>query len=343
MDSFTKGLGIGLIGIETVDTKEPSDVRKYEATLRGILPHGLRAKWLEHKRPKETSRTKASIRAQPLSDLPLPPHIGQLINDLRNTLSKIHYLGPFRTPAKRYYIAHDDASPDLDSTGEFLPFILQRRSEARVLGAFSSKSDSLARTTLAQALNSWVHYLRTGDGGNPSDIFEEIEPVTSNEVLVELMLKTPVGDNSYALTDSGFGYSQILPILVRGLLAEPGSTLIVEQPELHLNPALQVRLAEFFVGMMRSGKQVLLETHSEHLVNAIRILVAEDETSEIASKAGIIFMDAESGRPSVRKLDILPDGTIPDWPQAFFGEAISLSARLLRAQGRFRTNKSRST
>lgn len=344
MDAFTKGMSIGLIGIETLDTKdsnESSAVRRYETTLRGILPQVLRAKWLEEGKSKESQRAKTK-KAEPFSDLPLPPHLSFLIDDLRNALSRIHYLGPFRTPAKRYYIAHEDSSPDFDSTGEFLPFILQQRANAIIPGNFINKSGTPVQITLGKALNVWIHYLRTGERRDPSDVSDEILPLTSKEVLVELMLKTPTSDNSYALTDSGFGYSQVLPILVRGLLAEMGSTIIVEQPELHLNPALQVRLAEFFVEMSRLGKQVLLETHSEHLVNAIRILAAEDETNEIASKAGVIFMDTDFGRPTVKRLDILPDGTIPEWPTTFFGEAISLSARLLRAQKRFRTQKAQS-
>ncbi|MBS0158914.1 MAG: AAA family ATPase [Nitrospira sp.] len=334
-DTVMSKYGLGLIGLEST-TKDASDFTRYEATLRGVLPHVLRAKWIGFKKQKGTSRTKETLTKQPLLDWPLPPHLSNILADLHRALAKIHYLGPFRAPAKRYYIAHVDANPDLDPTGEFLPYVLQQQSNANVLGVLLKNKDSSEKETLEQALNYWVHYLRTGHKIESTAAPKEIALLTSKDVLVELMVKTPSGDKSYALTDSGFGYSQVLPILVRGLLAEAGSTLIVEQPELHLNPALQVRLADFFVHMMRSGKQVLLETHSEHLVNAIRILVAEDETNEISSKAGVIFMDVEQGTPSVKQLDILPDGTIPDWPPTFFGEAISLSSRLLRAQGRFR-------
>ncbi|WP_371418295.1 AAA family ATPase [Anabaena sp. UHCC 0253] len=150
-------------------------------------------------------------------------------------------------------------------------------------------------------------------------------------------MKSPNSGNLYSLADSGFGYSQVLPIVVKGLQAKPGSVLIVEQPELHLNPALQVRLASFFVAMMRADKQILIETHSEHIVNAIRVITAEDESGKLAGKCGIFFIDAESEIPVIHELSIKSDGTIPDLPKHFFGEAISLSGRLLRAQRRFRT------
>jgi predicted ATPase len=129
---------------------------------------------------------------------------------------------------------------------------------------------------------------------------------------------------------------------VKGLLAKPGQTLVVEQPELHLNPALQVRLADFLVAMVCAGKQVLIETHSEHIVDAIRVLYVEDETGQLENKCRIFFIDTELDKPSVLQLDIKKDGTVPDWPQHFFGEAASLTGRLLRAQKKFR-KKSRTT
>ena len=120
------------------------------------------------------------------------------------------------------------------------------------------------------------------------------------------------------------------------MLTDPGSTLIVEQPELHLNPAIQVRLADFISAMVRAGKQIIIETHSEHLVNAIRVIAAEDESGDLSSKCEIFFIDIEDGVVKVSELSMKPDGTVPEWPHNFFGEAASLTGRLLRAQKRFK-------
>jgi predicted ATPase len=94
--------------------------------------------------------------------------------------------------------------------------------------------------------------------------------------------------------------------------------------------------------MVCAGKQVLIETHSEHIVDAIRVLYVEDETGQLENKCRIFFIDTELDKPSVLQLDIKKDGTVPDWPQHFFGEAASLTGRLLRAQKKFR-KKSRTT
>jgi predicted ATPase len=112
--------------------------------------------------------------------------------------------------------------------------------------------------------------------------------------------------------------------------------LIIEQPELHLNPALQVRLAEFFIGMVRCGKQIIIETHSEHIVNAVRVLTAEDESGDLARQCSIYFLGITSGQPVVHALTIGADGGVAHWPRDFFGEAVELSRRLFKAQRRFK-------
>jgi predicted ATPase len=98
-------------------------------------------------------------------------------------------------------------------------------------------------------------------------------------------------------------------------------------------------LAEFFVEMVRLGKQVMIETHSEHLVNAIRVSAAEDLTGHIANNCGIVFIDFNEGTPQIRRLEIQPDGTMPEWPNSFFGDSIDLASRLLKAQSRTKFSK----
>jgi predicted ATPase len=149
-----------------------------------------------------------------------------------------------------------------------------------------------------------------------------------------LFLKSTTGSQSHAVADSGFGYSQVLPIIVRCLLAGEGDSILIEQPELHLNPALQVRLAEFFIAISRAGRQIVLETHSEHIVNALRVAAAEDPSGTIATSIAMYYV-ASGDRPKLHELHVQPDGTVPDWPTEFFGEALALSGRLLRAQRRF--------
>jgi predicted ATPase len=152
------------------------------------------------------------------------------------------------------------------------------------------------------------------------------------DAFVELGIRTMSGTETHALADSGFGYSQLLPILVRGLMLPPGGILIVEQPELHLNPSLQVRLSDFLVALLSLSKQILIETHSEHIVNAIRAISAESEIPTPSHRCTVYYLDSKDGEPLLHKLNIKEDGSIPDWPQGFFGEAASLLGRIMRAR-----------
>jgi hypothetical protein len=297
-------------------------------TLRGILPERLIAK------------SRADDSASPRY-WPLPSHLEEVLQDLRSDLVRLTYLGPLRAPAQRYYTGQGDSNSE-DPTGESLPYILRDRLQDNVFTA-SPQTHRPERTQLALALNSWLYYLRTGTTSESVDACKnELHVSSVQDVLVGLGIKSPNGAESHALTDSGFGYSQVLPILVKGLMLSRGSTLLIEQPELHLNPALQVRLADFFVAMATVNKQILIETHSEHIVNAIRAESVEAylrdafqvDLSEglVRNRYTILFLENEGKGPQLHRLNILQDGTVPDWPASFFGESSQLLGRILRAQ-----------
>ena len=151
-------------------------------------------------------------------------------------------------------------------------------------------------------------------------------------MLLQLDIVNFGGRQKHALLDSGFGYSQVLPILVRGLLTPRAGLFVVEQPEVHLNPGLQVRLADFLVSLARNGRQLLVETHSEHIVNALRAITAEAEDSKEKIKCSIFYLEASCDGPLMTKLDIQSDGSVPSLPLSFFGESTQILARLMKAQ-----------
>lgn len=265
---------------------------------------------------------------------PLPAVIYNVSRHLRQTMTQIHYIGPLRSAAERYYISRPDMGQSLDPAGEFLPHILRDADSHDAWHIAPGLDGKRECEPLSIALTRWMRYLRTGKvllGEGPE---KEIDWDVARRVLLEIDVRSPIGDELHALADSGFGYSQLLPIVVRGLLTPPEHTLIIEQPELHLNPAIQVRMAEFLVSMALAEKQVLIETHSEHIVNTIRVLAAEDESGKIGPMCEIVYLDVDPDRtrPKVHELSVRADGSVPEWPRKFFGEAASLSGRLLRAQ-----------
>jgi len=308
-----------------VKIKETDQYAIFETYLKGLLPQGI----LGRIKKDEKGRSAQAPRRQ-YSIWPIPHPLDGAFIDFQGALAGIHYLGPLRTAAERFYIAQSATDPGMDSAGEFLPYVLRDRRDSPVVfcapGTAGTTTESFQR-----ALDIWLSYIRTGQKPSSRAAAGEISLESTKGVLVEVGVRSPGGE-AHSLVDSGFGYSQVMPILARGLLAPNTSTLIVEQPELHLNPALQARLAEFFVGLARCGKQVIIETHSEHILNAMRVLAAETDKP---IESAIYFVDVATGRPIIHQLEIKEDGTVANWPAEFFGEADELRARLLKAQRRF--------
>ena len=177
-------------------------------------------------------------------------------------------------------------------------------------------------TTLSKAVLDWLEYM-----GVVSNFQTEDKGKLGHELKVAVM----DSESLHELTHVGVGVSQILPILVLCLLAEPGSTLIFEQPELHLHPRVQTRLADFFISMTILRNQCVVETHSEYLVNRLRYRVAISEGASLADDIMIYFVEKEQGRSKYSPIKINQFGVIPDWPKGFFDEGEETAAALLKA------------
>ncbi|MCF3170584.1 DUF3696 domain-containing protein [Streptomyces californicus] len=129
----------------------------------------------------------------------------------------------------------------------------------------------------------------------------------------------------------GFGFSYALPVIVAGLLSRPGDLLIVENPEAHLHPGGQSQLGRFLARVAGAGAQVIVETHSDHVLNGIRLAVAEDRT--VAPEATLIHYFGAREAGSV-PLELTATGELTDWPEGFFDQIERDLGRLARARRR---------
>lgn len=126
------------------------------------------------------------------------------------------------------------------------------------------------------------------------------------------------------LTSVGTGVSQILPVIVLCLMGQPGQIILLEQPELHLNPGLQQHLADFFLAIVKTGRQLIVETHSEYVVTRLRRRVAEDGDDRVHRLFNIVFAERDQDhRTQFRVLDVDASGALgaDEWPQGFFDHA----------------------
>jgi predicted ATPase len=133
------------------------------------------------------------------------------------------------------------------------------------------------------------------------------------------------------LTTIGVGASQLLPVITIVLAADAGSIVMLEQPELHLHPAVQSRLADFFL-FARPDVTLIVETHSEYLVTRMRRRAAEGSIS--GDKVALMFAEQIDGTTQVRRLHMDSLGDLDVWPVGFFDTQEEESRALVAAISR---------
>jgi len=135
--------------------------------------------------------------------------------------------------------------------------------------------------------------------------------------------------NSYRPTHVGFGLTYSLPIVVAALSAPAGSLLLIENPEAHLHPSGQVSVGALLAYCAADGVQLLVETHSDHLLNGVRLAVKQGHLSSEIARFAFFTRDLSTGDSFIQVPSLLPDGQMSNWPKGFFDEwARSLDALL---------------
>ena len=140
-----------------------------------------------------------------------------------------------------------------------------------------------------------------------------------NKAITELRVKNGLVDNSVVPTLTGFGISYVLPIIVAGLWAssDPDSILILENPEAHLHPYAQSNMGKFLALLAAGGVQVIVETHSEHIIDGIRYQMAYVDK---ADQCTVNFMENEKSSIRIKAIQVSPKGELSSWPKGFFDQ-----------------------
>lgn len=118
---------------------------------------------------------------------------------------------------------------------------------------------------------------------------------------------------------TGFGITYVLPIIVQALVASmiENSILIIENPEAHLHPLSQSRLGKFLALIAVNGVQIILETHSEHIVDGCRIQMAREKQCE---NMKILFFEKQDNNSICKNINIQNNGELEEWPEGFFDQ-----------------------
>lgn len=127
--------------------------------------------------------------------------------------------------------------------------------------------------------------------------------------------------NSYKSLNVGFGITYILPVIVALLSSVPGDLIIIENPEAHIHPAGQRMLGELIARAGAGGAQIIVETHSDHIINGVRVSVKERYIAKEDVQIAFFFKDKDQGyRHTYQQLQIFGDGKLSTWPKGFLDE-----------------------
>jgi predicted ATPase len=169
--------------------------------------------------------------------------------------------------------------------------------------------------TLARQTEAWLDHFFSGAG-------YEVQPVHRAN-LVTLGLRTSPEEDYHRPQNVGFGLSHLFPILVAVLHARPGDVILVENPEIHLHPRAQAEIGRLLTRAAATGVQIVMETHSDHVLNGVRRAVHD---SLVTSEQVAIHFFRPRGRSTEGHLaqvvspTIRPDGNIDHWPEGFFDQ-----------------------
>lgn len=259
----------------------------------------------------------------------LPLHLPEV--DYIETFFKrnLKYLGPLRDEPKAIYPLEGYAdSTDVGFKGENTAAVLEVHKNTIITYVPSSEFEkniekkAAIQETLQNAVLDWLVYLGVATNYKTSD---------KGKLGHELTVSTDLSNKFQDLTHVGVGVSQVLPILVLSLLSNSDSTLIFEQPELHLHPKVQTRLADFFISLNTIDKQCIVETHSEYLINRLRYLVAISKGDSLSNNSILYFVEKENSFSKYSEIRINKYGVIKDWPKGFFDESEKLASKMLEA------------
>jgi predicted ATPase len=234
--------------------------------------------------------------------------------------SRLFYLGPLREYPKRQYTWAGAQPVDVGQRGER---VVDALLASRELGFKISRGRGKKRQTVEERVAEWLK-----DLGLIASF--QVRPITKGGRLFQVWVRRDPKAAEVLITDVGFGVSQILPVITLCYYAPEGSTILLEQPEIHLHPRVQAGLADVLVDAMKTrGIQIILESHSEHLLRRLQRRIAEEEIGQ--DQTALYFCSMNEGESRLTPLDLDLYGNIRNWPEDFFGDEFGEIAAMSQA------------
>jgi len=268
-----------------------------------------------------------------VSEVPKLEGIKTILKDFFTTL---YYVGPLRNaPKDEYSINGKDDSVGIDG--------------ANVAEIFCELSERATTFYKIEETENNVNFVKTEDKflnavkywlcerfKMCADIYSEKQ--SDSYIIYVVSLSGIVSTIKHV----GFGISQVLPVIVEGLRIAENETVALEQPEIHLHPKVQSGLTDFFISLIKHGKKVIVETHSDHLITRLRRRIAEDSSNQLDDNALLTFIEVGANDILFKNIDIDDYGVVElPYPKYFIERTDSELKAILKAQMNKRLNQKR--
>jgi hypothetical protein len=264
-------------------------------------------------------------RTSSIARSPLEP-----IEILSKSLDELVHIGPLRRNPQRIYFGSGGRPGQLYSQGENIEDMI-------------FKAQQSGESQLIEKTNQWL-----------SDCGFDVQLGISEVGFGDLYQLVVEEDGlSINLADSGFGLSQTLPIIVRAVNMDlkreqeqersnmarwvPSRSrqvqnrfmMLIEQPEIHLNPRIEADIGDFFIDIIESDIDLIIETHSEHLLNRIQRRVADDTIKDSGS-VSIYFVSKPEEESDIEEIIMDSNGRFDNWPAGFFQDDFEEAIEILK-------------
>lgn len=230
---------------------------------------------------------------------------------MEEQFNALFYLGPLRDFPKRQYTWAGVQPGDMGQRGEkVVDALLVSRHREKI-----SRGRRKKKLTVEEYVAFWLKELGLIHSF-------AVKSLAEGKNLYQVLVKTHPDSSEVLITEVGFGVSQILPVLTLCYYTPPGSTILFEQPEIHLHPRVQAGLADVFIDAVKVRDiQIILESHSEHLLRRLQRRIAEEDLSY--DDAALYFCEKKTADSVLTELELDEYGNIQNWPDGFFGDEMS--------------------
>ena len=222
----------------------------------------------------------------------------------------VYYLGPTRVHPQRHYHWERTHPKEIDLWGNKAVDALLSARVTQLTTAHNGK-----RIPIEERISKWLQKMELAHS------FRLIPIGDLDDNNYEIRIQKTPNSAEVTLADMGYGVGDLFPLLVHCCYVPEGSTLILEQPGIHLHPKAQADLADLFLEVIRERNlQILVESHSEHLLTRLQRRIAEKQIDQ--DDIALYFCRNIDGESTKERLEVTESGDIKNWPENFFGDVM---------------------